>query len=189
MLNDRKEINEQTANEYFVRLDPLVRAGTELFVIGGAAIALLGAKIRVTADIDVVLPYSKIDMANFIDASNKVGLPVDPAMGYQGIYVETIKPLMLTLPTPVEGQQIVLFSGSNLTVRTCSASDLAASKLYRCGEQDLEDIQFLVQACGVTFDQIAESVSRLPQRFRDDVLVQENLENLKTDMVMWKEGS
>ena len=186
MGNLCKEINEQTAMEYFARLDALVGQGTELFVIGGSAVALLGAKIRVTADIDVALPYSKMDMAGFVEASDKAGLPVDPALGYQGVYVETIKPLMLTLPVPVEGQQIVLFTGKNLTVKTCSAADLVASKLYRCGEQDMEDIQFLVQACGVTFEQIRESVSRLPPRFRDDVLVKDNLENVRADIEIWK---
>ena len=44
----------------------------------------------------------------------------------------------------------------------CPAADLAASKLYRCGEQDVEDLQFLVQSCGVTFEQVKEAVARLP---------------------------
>ena len=52
-----QQIDEQEALAYFERLDPLVRPGTVLFVIGGSAIAQLGAKIRVTADIDVALPY------------------------------------------------------------------------------------------------------------------------------------
>ena len=63
--------------EYFARLDPLVKPGTVLFVIGGAAIAVLGAKIRVTGDIDVALPFSKLDMSGFAEA-HKSGLPVSP---------------------------------------------------------------------------------------------------------------
>ena len=181
-----KEVNEQTAMEYFARLDAQVCPGTELLVIGGSAIALLGAKIRVTADIDVALPYSRIVMPDFAEASKRVGFPVDPGFGYQGVFVELIKPLMLTLPEPQEGRQIVLFTGRNLTVKTCPAADLAASKLYRCGEQDVEDLQCLVQSCGVTFEQVEEAVARLPQRFRDDVLVKENLENLRSDIAMWK---
>jgi hypothetical protein len=187
MSGDVKEINEQKAMQYFAKLDELVNPGTVLFIIGGSAIALLGAKIRVTADIDVALPYSKIDIAAFIKASIMAGIPVDPGFGYQGAYIEMVRPMMLTLPTPVEGQEIVLFPGKNLTVKTCSAADLAASKLYRCGDQDREDIQFLVQVCGVTFEQVEESVSRLPPRFRDDVLVRDNLENLRMDMAMWRE--
>jgi hypothetical protein len=40
-----RQIDESVLREYFERLDPLVKSGTELFVIGGAAVALLGAKI------------------------------------------------------------------------------------------------------------------------------------------------
>ena len=178
-------INEKSAIEYFTRLDPLVRPGTELYIIGGSAIALLGAKIRVTADIDVALPYSKVDMGTFAAASAQAGLPVDPSFGYQGSYIELVKPLMLTVPVP-DSNSVVLFAGVNLTVKTGSAADLVASKLYRCGEQDREDIQFLVAHGAVTMTAVEESVSRLPARFRDDVLVKENLENLKVDMEIWK---
>jgi hypothetical protein len=51
MKSDEREmseiIDEAAASAYFGRLDPLVRPGTILFVIGGSAIAQLGAKIRV----------------------------------------------------------------------------------------------------------------------------------------------
>ena len=64
-MNPIAEINEATAQEYFSRLDALVKPRTELYVIGGSAIALLGAKIRTTADVDVALSYSKLDIAAF----------------------------------------------------------------------------------------------------------------------------
>ena len=148
-VSDR--IDEAAANAYFERLDPLVRPGTVLFVIGGSAIAQLGAKIRVTADIDVALPYSTFEMSEFVAASAKAGLPVDPAFGYQGAYVELVKPLMLTLPKPASVDDcIVLFQGANLTVRTSGPADLVASKLYRYSEQDQEDVQFLMRSGGVT---------------------------------------
>ena len=180
-------IDEAAANAYFERLDPLVRPGTVLFVIGGSAIAQLGAKIRVTADIDVALPYSTFEMSEFVAASAKAGLPVDPAFGYQGAYVELVKPLMLTLPKPASVDDcIVLFQGANLTVRTSGPADLVASKLYRYSEQDQEDVQFLMRAGGVTLEAVREAVSRLPARFRDDVIVRENLANLEADLEIWK---
>ena len=75
------EINESVVTDYFVRLDQLVKPGTELYVIGGSAIALLGAKIRTTADVDVALPYSKLDLADFTTASAKAGLYSFTALG------------------------------------------------------------------------------------------------------------
>lgn len=181
------EINEQTVREYFSRLDALVGSKTELFVIGGSAVALLGAKIRTTVDVDVAMPYSMMDVAAFAEASEKAGLPVNPAFGYQGAYIELVQPLMLTLPRPKSDETLpVLFQGTNLTVRTGSGADLVASKLYRYSEQDQEDIQFLMLRGGVTLEAVRESVSRLPERFRDDVLVTENLGNLERDAEQWR---
>lgn len=184
-----REINEEVLMGYFTRLDPLVDSGTELFLIGGSAIALLGAKIRVTADIDVALPYSQFDGVRFAEASAKAGLPVDPAFGYQGAYVELVKPLMLTLPKPMSDEsRQELFRGRNLVVRTGSGADLIASKLYRYSEQDREDIQFLMCRGGVSVDAVRNAVSRLPERFRDDVLVVENLANLEQDCALWRDA-
>ena len=181
------EINESVVADYFVRLDQLVKPGTELYVIGGSAIALLGAKIRTTADVDVALPYSKLDLADFTTASAKAGLPVNPTFGYQGAYVELVKPLMLTLPQPKSESDVQeLFRGANLIVRTGSGADLVASKLYRYSEQDQEDIQFLMLRGGVTLAAVRESVTRLPERFREDVMVVENLRNLEQDLALWR---
>ena len=181
------EINESVVTDYFVRLDQLVKPGTELYVIGGSAIALLGAKIRTTADVDVALPSSKLDLTDFTTASAKAGLPVNPAFGYQGAYVELVKPLMLTLPQPKSETDVQeLFRGVNLVVRTGSGADLVASKLYRYSEQDQEDIQFLMLRGGVTLAAVRESVTRLPERFREDVMVIENLGNLERDLALWR---
>ena len=65
-------------------------------------------------------------------------------------------------------------------------ADLVASKLYRYSEQDQEDIQFLMLRGGVTLEAVRESVSRLPERFRDDVMTVENLGNLERDLAMWR---
>lgn len=182
-----QQINEQEAEAYFTRLDPLVDPDTVLFIIGGSAIAQLGAKIRVTADIDVALPYSKLDLSRFAEASAAAGLPVNPSFGYQGAYIELVRPLMLTLPRPESDDScIVLFKGVNLTVKTSSPADLVASKLYRYSEQDQEDIQFLMQSCKTKIESVKEAVSRLPERFREDVLVLENLANLEADLRVWE---
>lgn len=181
-----QRIDEHSATDYFVRLDSLVKSGTELYIIGGSAIAQLGARIRVTADIDVALPYSRLELENFTKASEKAGLPVNPAFGYQGAYVEFVKPLMLTLPRPASPESFIeLYRGVNLIVKTSTPADLVASKLYRYSPQDQEDIQFLMGPGGATLDAVRDSVSRLPERFRDDVLVRENLVNLESDLKFW----
>ena len=179
------EINEATLAAYFERLDPLVKPGTELYIFGGAAIVLLGAKIRTTVDIDVAAPYSRIDMANFREASEKAGLPVNPAPGYQGAYVEMVGERMLALPAP-SGEGTVLFKGLNLTVRTGSDADLAASKLIRYDDSDRADVAYLAGLGRLTVPQVKEAVARMPYGTRNDVLMADNLANFEVDMKMWE---
>ena len=182
-----QEVNEAVLREYFTRLDPLVKPGTMLYVFGGGAVALLGAKIRTTVDLDVAAPYSNFSDAEFAKASAEAGLPVNPHLGYQGAYVEFVENRMLALPLPASPDNVeVLFSGENLTVKTGSPADLVASKLCRYDEQDLADVQFLVRECGAKIEEVRAAVERMPQRMRDDVLVQENLKNLETDIAIWE---
>ena len=47
-MNAVQQVDAQTVLAYFERLDPLVRSGTVLHVIGGSAVVQLGAQIRVT---------------------------------------------------------------------------------------------------------------------------------------------
>ena len=181
------EINEATLAAYFERLDPLVKPGTVLFVFGGAAIALLGAKIRTTVDIDVAAPYSKIDLATFREASEKAGLPVNPPPGCQSAYLEIVGGRMLSLPEPAAGRApVVLFSGVNLTVATSPDADLVASKLVRYNDKDRGDVQFLAESSKLAFSDVENAVRRIPANIRDDVLVRENLENFRGDLAMWR---
>ena len=185
-----QEVTGKTAGEYFARLDALVAPGTVLYVYGGAAVALLGAGIRTTMDVDVAEPYSHVDRATFAALSAQAGLPVNPGEDYDAAFLELVGAFRLCVPEPTpEKPGLVLFKGANLTVRTGSASDLIASKLVRYDEQDQQDIQFLLKASGVTLPAVNESVSRLPAAFREDALVRENLGNLERDMKMWGVGT
>ena len=83
-----QEVTERTVVEYFDRLDALVSSGTVLYIYGGAAVAVLGSRIRTTMDIDVAEPYSRIDRAEFTVASAKAGLPVNPDADYDSAFRE-----------------------------------------------------------------------------------------------------
>ena len=90
------------------------------------------------------------------------------------------------MPTPADGVQ-VLYRGLNLTVKTGSMADLIASKLVRYNIKDMQDIQFLISTAPVKYEDVKAAVARLSLTFRNDPLVKENLENLKTDMELWRE--
>ena len=179
-------IDELTIRRYFDALDSLVGTNTVLYVFGGAAVALLGSRIRTTMDIDIAEPFSRIDRAAFCAASAKAGLPVNPAPDYDAAFIELVGPFRLSLPRPdAASGGMVLYSGVNLTVKTGSPADLVASKLVRYDEQDQQDIQFLMGEGGATMKEVMASVERLQPAFREDSLVRENLENLVTDLGIW----
>jgi len=182
-----ERIDEQTVRAYFDALDPLVRPDTVLYVFGGAAVALLGSRIRTTMDIDIAEPFSSIDRAAFCRASAEAGLPVNPAAEYGAAFIELVGPLRLSLPAPdPENPTVELYRGVNLLVKTGSPADLVASKLVRYDEQDQQDIQFLMGEGGATFADVKASVGRLQPVFRNDALVKENLANLETDLQIWE---
>jgi len=182
-----ERVDEQTVRAYFDALDPLVRPNTVLYVFGGAAIALLGSRIRVTMDIDIAEPFSNIDRAAFCRASAEAGLPVNPSAEYSAAFVELVGPLRLPLPAPDSANPAVeLYRGNNLLVTTGSSADLVASKLVRYDEQDQQDIQFLMGEGGATLEEVREAVGRLQPLFRNDALVKENLANLETDLRIWE---
>jgi len=187
MISTAERVDEQTARAYFDALDPVVCPGTVLYVFGGAAVALLGSRIRTTMDIDVAEPYSVMDRAAFCQASARAGLPVNPSAEYDAAFVELVGPLRLSLPTPDPSTPAVeLYRGRNLTVRTGTPSDLVASKLVRYDEQDQQDIQFLMGEGGATLAEVKAAVERLQPVFRNDVLVRENLSNLAKDLKIWE---
>ena len=192
--NTVKTINEVTVaslTEYFSRLDELVPAETVLYLYGGAAVIMYGATIRTTLDIDIAAPYSRINPARFAEWSAMAGIPVNPPVLNDGISVEFVQANRLSLPVPRNeaNDSVAVFTGRNLTVLAASPADIIASKLVRYNEHDQQDAQYLIVAGRVSYAAICEAVSRLPPLFREDELVRENLENLKSDMEIWGIGA
>ena len=64
-------------------------------------------------------------------------------------------------------------------------ADLVASKLIRYDEIDRSDVQYLITQARTTFSEVEAAAKRLPAPFVLDRLVLDNLENLRTNMLMW----
>jgi len=79
-----------------------------------------------------------------------------------------------------------LREGKKLEVFTVSPADLIASKLIRYDEIDQSDVHYLVFQMNITFEAIEQAVERLPDSFRKDVIITDNLAILKQDILSWK---
>lgn len=181
------EISVASMTEYFSRLDELVPEKTVLYLYGGAAVIMYGATIRTTLDIDIAAPYSRVNPVRFSEWSAAAGIPVNPSKFDNDVCVEFVQADRLSLPVPkdIASDAVAVFTGCNLTVLAAAPADIIASKLVRYNEHDQQDMQYLIGVGRVTYASICEAVSRLPPTFREDVLVRENLENLKSDMAIW----
>jgi hypothetical protein len=170
---------------YLEGMDRSLQDDAALYIYGSAACILLDEPGRTSLDIDVAGPYSVADEGDLRRAAEAVGLPVNPDEDYEGDHIEWIGPLRLCLQPPAGGAETMLWRGRRLRILTGSIADLVTSKLIRYDDIDQSDIRYLLGQRRVRFEDIEDATKRLPAPFRDDALVLQNLENLRTDMQTW----
>jgi len=178
-------MNKPELMSYLERIDGALRKPATLYIYGSAACILLDEPDRTSLDIDVAGPYSQADEADIRRAAEAAGLPVNPDEEYGGDHIEWVGPLRLCLQPPVAGTEVPLWQGTKLRLQTGPVADLVASKLIRYDEIDRSDVQYLLTQSRTAFSDVEAAAKRLPAPFVRDPLILENLENLRTDMVMW----
>lgn len=180
-------MNKAEIIAYLTRLDGEVSSPLLLYLYGSAVIILLDAPDRTSLDIDVAGPYSAGNRAEFEQASQRAGLPVNPDPAFPGNHVEWVGPLRLCLPPPHENREgLVLWQGAKVTVCSGCVEDLVASKLVRYDATDRADVQYLFAQFSFEWSSVREATERLPHPFKTDPVVLDNLINLEADMRMWK---
>jgi hypothetical protein len=112
----------------------------EMFVVGGAAIALAYAERRVTKDIDAIFEPKAV----IYQAAHRVAEQLDLPDDWLNDAIKTF------LPGP-DPNQTVVFSTRSLEVAAASPTYLLAMKLLASRvDQDTEDIRLLYDVCGFT---------------------------------------
>jgi hypothetical protein len=178
-------MNKDKLINYLELLDAGLAAKTSLYIYGSAALMLLDEPERMSLDIDIASVYSEVDQSDLRHVATQIGLPVNPAVDCQDDYIEWIAPMRLCLPPPADNIGMVLWQGAKLTIKTGFIAELIASKLIRYDETDLADIQFLLKQYSFTWEEVCAAANRLPSQFRNDIIVKENLKNLKNDITIW----
>jgi hypothetical protein len=176
-LATEEGVDSRRLREILERLDAALLNETVLLIRGGAAVLALGLEQRMTVDIDV-LPESRYVAEDLRRACEGAGLAFNPGdkEEVEGDYLETVPEETLILPRPSEALPYnTVFRGQRLTVRTPPGADLVVGKLKRLDPEDLADIAFLVQRFGLVRFDIEEAFGRLPDRFRSDPVVVDNL--------------
>jgi hypothetical protein len=177
-------MNAADLREHLARLDAALAEPARLCIFGSAALMLMGQEDRFSVDVDVAGPYSTANERALAAAAEQAGLPVNPADDFSSDHIEWVGPLRLCLAPPSK-DSLVLWQGGRLTIFTVPPPDLIASRLIRYDPTDQADIQFLVVHQRVRFEDVERAADRLPDPFRHDALVRENLENLRRDLLRW----
>jgi hypothetical protein len=177
-------MNAAALREYLARLDAALAEPARLCVFGSAALMLMGQEDRFSVDVDVAGPYSTANERALAAAAEQVGLPVNPADDFSSDHIKWVGPLRLCVARPSD-DALVLWQGSRLVIFTLPPPDLIASRLIRYDPTDQADIQFLIVHQRLHFEELERAVDRLPDPFRHDALVRENLENLRRDLPRW----
>lgn len=173
---------------YLSAIDEALTDETELFIYGSAAFMLLDEDGRTSLDIDVAAPYSRVNYPDFCQAAERSGLSINPPEDTLRDHIEWILSPRLCLRRPRPEDDILLWRGKRLTVKTLPAADLIVSKLIRYDSIDQADIQHLFQMAKPSLKSIRLAVDALPEPFNADPLVLENLKNLESDLRMWTGG-
>lgn len=155
------------------KLGERVPPNSDLILVGGSALALLGNP-RLTIDIDFVgddVHPSELHKA-ILRAAKELKISVEPV------------PLDRFVPLPEGSADRVIHIGQygNLDVYVADPYSIALSKLDRGFDTDLADIVFLIQTRHINFDNFEQMVSEaLPHAhkfdFHPDIL--EHLQELK----------
>ena len=172
--------------EIFASIDSYLQSSAKLCIYGSGAFILLDEEERISLDIDIAAPYSTVDYSDLCRATEMSGLAINPEVGTTEDHIEWISIVRLCLADPATTESIVLWQGSKLTIFTVSPADLVASKLIRYDDIDKSDIHYLTFQMNITFKAVEDAVTRLPNQFRDDVVIKENLLNFKQDMKLWQ---
>lgn len=179
-------MNKAAILQKFAVIDKNLNSSASLCLYGSGAFILLDEEDRTSLDLDIAGPYSKVDLADFTNAAEAAGLKLNPDETTEEDHIEWISVVRLCLADPSVTESTILWEGNKLKVFTVSPADLIASKLIRYDDIDQSDINYLVFQMNVSFESIVKAVARLPKAFRDDVVLQENVTNLKQDIMLWK---
>lgn len=147
-------------------------SATQLYLIGGCALCLLGSP-RPTLDID----YVGDDLSQ--DGLQTVMEEIAHEMGLE---VEAV-PIERFTPVPADGHRrsVPLGTFGNLTVYIFDPRSIALSKIDRGFDTDLDDVVFLIQRGLITWEEIERLTQEALPRAREfDIVPADMLAHLQT---------
>ena len=167
------------------RIDANLASPATICLIGSGATILLGQPTRQTDDIDVWARASRATLEDLRRAVEASGLGFDPLEAFPTLpYLQVVHPGIVQVPGwNAEKREWLgepereVWTGERLTVTVPPPRVIAASKLVRGDDRDLEDCLWLMAAHGVGAQDIMAAIRGLPRDARAKAM--DNLDILK----------
>jgi hypothetical protein len=188
MMKNETDNNWNDMQSALTRLGEHLQKPTRLVLIGSSVGMFYGQPGRMTEDVDVWSPKSKVDIADIIQACHKAGIAFDPReydKPNEGLYIQMIQPGIVHVGQWKNETQ--MFTTGNLTVAHPPAQNIIASKLGRCTDTDVEDIVFLMRESSISMDSVREAISTLPQMAKN--IASENMVLLEIRLAALSQNS
>jgi hypothetical protein len=136
---------------------------TTLCLIGSTPAILLGQHERQTQDIDVWHPASQYDAGELARICGEIGILFDPtgSLDPDAIYLQIMRPGIVSLPADVAVEVVARFG--SLTVAMLPPALIAARKLTRGDDRDVEDIVWWVRQRALNMADVADAIEMLPR--------------------------
>ena len=157
------------------QIDANLREPGVICLIGSGATILLGQAARQTEDLDVWARATRVGMRDLKLAVEAAGLSFDPKDEFPNLpYLQIVHPGIVQVPgwDPSLHEwfgepEHEIWHGERLTVTVPPPSAIAASKLVRGDDRDLEDCLWLMTSQGMSAEAVAEAIRALPRDHRE----------------------
>lgn len=151
---------------------------TTLCLIGSTPAIMLGQDGRQTQDIDIWHPASHYDTGELARICCEIGVLFDPTgdLDPDMVYLQIMRPGMVSLPSDIAPESIARFG--NLTITMPPPALIAARKLTRASERDIEDVVWWVRQRALDTADLAEAIEALPRAI-DREIARDNMVFIK----------
>lgn len=136
---------------------------TTLCLIGSTPAIMLGQNERQTQDIDVWHPASAYDAGELARGCRDIGVLFDPTgnLDPDAVYLQIVRPGIVALPPDIQPEPLARFG--NLMVVMPAPALIAAAKLARGSERDIEDVVWWVRHRALDTADVNGAIARLPR--------------------------
>lgn len=146
----------------FERLGAALQKPALLCLIGSTPGIASGQPERQTPDMDVWLAASDFDTGDLAKACHEAGILFDPKgeIDPDQVYIQIVRPGIVRLPEDFRPEVIGRFG--NLTIAMPPPEYIAAAKLVRGSEIDIDDVVWWVRQRGLDATDIEQVIAKLP---------------------------